>query len=125
MTSAKKAAFLFLFPLAGWTRRPRIAANTESLGVLRGIQRGTRRPSGRTNTSGPAEADISGSVSRTGQREVIYVFIRLEKKENKIAHGTDGPLWNFLNPLVSHQRPTLEKYFASNCAAEVFLSSAL
>lgn len=33
--------------------------------------------------------------------------------------------WNFLNPHVSHQHPTLTKYFASNCAAEVFLSLLL
>lgn len=73
--------------------------------------------------TGSKELDNRGSRRR--QRELIYLFIRLQKKEKESAHGTDGPSWNFLNPLVSHQRPTLEKYFASNCAAEVFLSSPL
>lgn len=65
--------------------------------------------------------------SRRRQRELIYLFGRpkVKRKSKESALGTDGPWWNFLNPLASHQRPTLEKYFASNCAAEVFLSSAL
>ena len=33
--------------------------------------------------------------------------------------------WNFLNPHVSHQHPTLTQYRPSNCAAQVFLALLL
>lgn len=49
----------------------------------------------------------------------MYLFIWLKKPRYRRA------FWNFLNPHVSHQHPTLTKYFASNCAAEVFLSLLL
>lgn len=59
------------------------------------------------------------SALKTRLRKIVWSVLWCKKSRYQQA------FWNFLNPHVSHQHPTLTKYFASNCAAEVFLSLLL
>ena len=74
-----------------------------------------------TNTNGQTNSQVKTSKA--------VILFQDTDKENRVLRckkpRCQQAFWNLLHPHESHQHPTLTKYFASNCVAEVLFFAAL